>query len=154
MSNKTNPDLQDAITDFFGGTKDSVLSGFAKIIKGGVDAVLGNSSMGQHEGTNMFIVWTDNALLRLDAYFYRWNFTSSQVITDVEGASGVIMMKRVIDLTKTDPQVLTWAISRQAQLLDKEEETSEMIDKAISIITKVDVLQDCLRDIQIVDKES
>ena len=107
-----------------------------------------------HEGTNMFIVWTDNALLRLDAYFYRWNFTSSQVITDVEGASGVIMMKRVIDLTKTDPQVLTWAISRQAQLLDKEEETSEMIDKAISIIKKVDVLQDCLRDIQIVDKES
>jgi len=45
-----------------------------------------------------------------------WNFTSSQVITDVEGTSGVIMMKRVIDLTKTDPQ---WAISRQAQFLER-----------------------------------
>ena len=153
LSNKTSPDLQDAITDFLGATKDSVLSGFANIIKGGVDAVLGNSSMGQHEGTNMFIVWTDNALLRLDAYFYRWNFTSSQVITDVEGASGVIMMKRVIDLTKTDPQVLTWAISRQAQFLEKKEDAGKMIDKAIAIIKKVDVLQDCLRVIQPIEED-
>jgi len=60
LSTKTNPDLQDAITEFLGGTKDSVLSGFSKVVKVGVDAVLGNSSMGQHEGTNMFIVWTDN----------------------------------------------------------------------------------------------
>jgi len=56
------------------------------------------------------------------------------------------MMKRVVDLTKTDPQVLTWAISRQAQILNKKEKASEMIDKAIAIIKKVDVLQDCLKD--------
>ena len=101
----------------------------------------------------MFIVWTDNALLRLDAYFYRWNFTSSQVITNVEGVSGVVMMKRVIDITKTDPQVLTWAISRQAQFLGRKEEAGEMISKAIAILKKVDVLQDCLRDIQTVDNQ-
>ena len=153
LSKGTNPDLHDAITDFLGATKDSALSGFSKIIAVGVDAVLGNSSMGQHEGTNMFIVWTDNALLRLDAYFYRWNFTSSQVITNVEGVSGVVMMKRVIDITKTDPQVLTWAISRQAQFLGRKEEAGEMISKAIAILKKVDVLQDCLRDIQTVDNQ-
>ena len=56
------------------------------------------------------------------------------------------MMKRVIDLTKTDPQVLTWAISRQANLLDKKEEPRQIIDEAIAIIKKVDTLQDCLRD--------
>ena len=148
LSKATTPDLLVAITEFMGGTMDSALSGFAKIIKVGVDSVLGNSSMGQHEGTNMFIMWTENALLRLDAYFYRWNFTSNEVIKDVEGASGVIMMKRVIDLTKTDPQVLTWAISRQAQLLNKKQDAGLMIDKAIAIIRKVDILQDCLRDVQ------
>ena len=152
LSKGTNPDLHDAVTDFLGATKDSALSGFSKIIAVGVDAVLGNSSMGQHEGTNMFIVWTDNALLRLDAYFYRWNFTSSQVITNVEGVSGVVMMKRVIDIAETNPQVLTWAISRQAQFLDKKEEADEMIEKAIAILKKVDGLQDSLRDIQTVDK--
>ena len=148
MKNGTDTDLLDAITDFITDTGDSARNGFAKIIQVGVAAVLGNSSMGQHEGTNMFIMWTDNALLRLDAYFYRWNFTSRNVITDVEGASGVIMMKRVIDLTKTDPQVLTWAISRQANLLGKKKETSQMIDEAIAILKKVDTLQDCLRDNQ------
>jgi len=148
LSKATTPDLLDAITLFMGGTMDSTMSGFAKIVKVGVDSVLGNSSMGQHEGTDMFIIWTDNALLRLDAYFYRWNFSSNEVIKDVEGASGVIMMKRVIDLTKTDPQVLTWAISRQAQLLNKKQEAGLMIDKAIAIIKKVDILQDCLREVQ------
>jgi len=146
LSTRTSPNLHEAVVDFLGGTLSGAISGFAKIITICVDAVLGNSSMGQHEGTNMFITWTDNALLRLDAYFYRWNFTSSEVVKDVEGASGVIMMKRIIDLKNTDPQVLTWAISRQAQLLDKKEETSKLIDEAIAIIKKVDVLQDCLRD--------
>jgi len=146
LSTRINPDLHEAITDFLGGTLDGAISGFAKIITVGVDSVLGNSSMGQHEGTNMFVMWTENALLRLDAYFYRWNFTSNEVIKDVEGASGVIMMKRVIDLKNTDPQVLTWAISRQAQLLNKKEETGRMVEEAIAIIKKVDVLQDCLRD--------
>jgi len=151
LSTRVNPNLHEAIADFLGGTLEGAISGFAKIIEVGVDAVLGNSSMGQHEGTNMFIMWTENALLRLDAYFYRWNFTSSEVIKDVEGASGVIMMKRVIDLKNTDPQVLTWAISRQAQLLNKKEEAGNMIDGAIAIIKKVDALQDCLRDIQPTD---
>ena len=27
--------------------------------------------MGEHEGTNMIIMWQDNVLLRLDAFYYR-----------------------------------------------------------------------------------
>ena len=148
LSKKTNPDLEEAISDFLSGSLRGAANGFAKIAKVGVGAVLGNHSMGQHEGTSMFVMWTENSLVRLDAYFYRWNFTSNEVIAEVEGASGVIMMKRIIDLTKTDPQVLTWAISRQAELLDRPDDASQMIDEAIAIIKKVHALQDSLRAIQ------
>ena len=138
MTNEPNPELEDAISDFFGG---NLLGGFGKLVSVAVDAVLGNASMGEHEGSNMFIQWQDNALLRLDAYYYRWNFSSTEIIKDVEGASGVICMKRVINLVNTDPQVLTWAISRQASLLGNPDGASEMIDGAVAIIKKVSDLQ-------------
>ena len=131
LTSEPSPDLEDAIDAFFAG---HLLSSFSKIIKVGVEAVLGNSNMGQHEGTNMFIVWTDNALLRLDGYYYRWNFSSKKVINNVEGASGVIMMKREIGPTTPDLQVLTWAITRQANALDRADHASMIIDEAISAL--------------------
>ena len=138
MSSEPNPELEDAIGDFFGG---SLSSGFKSLVSVAVEAILGNASMGEHEGTNMIIMWQDNALLRLDAFYYRWNFSSTEIIQDVEGASGVVVMKRVINLVNTDPQVLTWAISRQASLLGTPDSASEMIDDAVAIIQKVSELQ-------------
>ena len=138
MVNEPNPELEDAINDFFSG---NLSGGFGKLISVGVEAVLGNASMGEHEGSNMFIQWQNNALLRLDAFYYRWNFSSTEIIQDVEGASGVIVMKRVINLVNTDPQVLTWAISRQANMLGTPDSASEMIDDAVAIIQKVSDLQ-------------
>ena len=108
---------------------------------GGIHSILGNASMGEHEGESMFIQWSENALLRMDSYYYRWNFSSHEVIKDVEGVTGVIVMSRVIDLTKTDPQVLTWAISRQATLLEEEADALKMIDDAVAVIKKVSELQ-------------
>ena len=102
ISGKPSDDLEEAIKDFLG---DSMEEGFEKVVSDEVDAVLGNSSMGEHEGYNLFIVWSDNVQLRLDAYYYRWNFSSNEVIQEVDGVSGTIVIKRVIDLAQTDPQV-------------------------------------------------
>ena len=145
LSSTSHPELETAISDFFGGR---ISNGFEKIVKVGVESVLGNSNMGQHEGNNMFITWTDNALLRLDAYYYRWNFCSKAVITNVEGASGVILLTRVIDIAKTDPQVLTWAISRQAKLADMPDQAGKMIDEALVILKKVSSMQDTVKAIE------
>ena len=112
MENKDSDNLEEAVDDFLGG---SFLKGFGKLIIGGVRAVLGNTTMGEYATNSMFIVWTSNALLRCDTYCYRWNFHSKGVIEKVEGAVGILMIQRVIDITKTDPQVLTWAITRQAR---------------------------------------
>lgn len=150
LSVKESDKLEDAIDKFFGG---EVKEGFKSLVTGATDAVLGNTSMGEHEGENMFIQWSDNALLRLDAYYYRWNFSSHEIIQNVEGVIGVVVMKRVIDLTKTDPQVLTWAISRQAKKTSvNEEEATEMIDEAVTIIKKVSSLQEVLKSMQTEDE--
>jgi len=145
ISGKVSPQLEDAIKDFFGG---HVLGGFKNVISVAVDSVLGNASMGEHEGSNMFIQWSDNAILRLDAYYYRWNFSSNEIIQNIEGVSGVIAVKRVINLVNTDPQVLTWAISRQAELLGKPDEAAKMIEDAVAIIKKVSELQVAVHDIE------
>lgn len=106
-----------------------------------VQSVLGNISMGEHEGSSMFIQWSDNAVVRMDTYFYRWNFSSNEIIQDVEGAIGVIVMTCVINLVKTDLQVLTWAISRQARFLGKPDKANEMITDAVAVIEKATALQ-------------
>ena len=46
----------------------------------GANTVLGNTSIGEYETTDMFIVWSNNALLRCDAYYYYWNFATKGVI--------------------------------------------------------------------------
>ena len=138
MENKDSDNLEEAVDDFLGG---SFLKGFGKLIIGGVRAVLGNTTMGEYATNSMFIVWTSNALLRCDTYCYRWNFHSKGVIEKVEGAVGILMIQRVIDITKTDPQVLTWAITRQARLLGPGEDANRMIDEALEVIKKVAIFQ-------------
>ena len=83
----------------------------------------------------------------MDAYIYRWNFVSKAVITDAEGVTGIITITRVIDLTKTDPQVLTWAISTQAQKAGKD--PSQSISEAVEVIKKVSSLQQAVRAIEV-----
>ena len=138
MSSKASPELESAIDDILGG---SFLKGFGKLIGVGIKAVLGNEAMGEYESSSMLIVWNSNALLRCDMYCYRWNFSSQGVIDQVEGAVGILMVHRVVDITKTDPQVLTWAISRQASLLGDESDATDMIDEAMVVIKKVTIFQ-------------
>ena len=138
MEDKASPELESAVDDFFEG---SFLKGFGKLIHVGIKAVLGNASMGEYESSSMLIVWSSNALLRLDTYCYRWNFATKGVIEKTEGAIGILMIQRVIDITKTDPQVLTWAISRQASLLGNASDASTMIDDAMETIKKVTSFQ-------------
>ena len=72
-----------------------------------------------HEGTNMFIVWTENALLQLHSYLplelYIPLVKSSLMSMEPRE---LIMMKHV----NTDLQVLILSISQQARLLDRKEE--------------------------------
>ena len=76
-----------------------------------------------------------------------WNFAAAGVIEDTEGVVGVLLCKRVIDITKTDPQVLTWAISRQASSLGKKDE-AQMIEEAMGVLERVMKFQVKVRNLQ------
>ena len=146
QSSTESQKIGEAIHDFFSG---NWMGGLEKIIELGAAAVLGNNSMGEYETTDMFIVWTNNALVRCDAYYYRWNFVSQGVIDGAEGVVGVLLVKRVVDLTKTDPQVLTWAISKQAIKQGLAEDKIEsIIDSAMKVIRKVVSLQTGVRALE------
>ena len=54
---------------------------------------------------------TSQSFLRCDAYYYRWNFASKGIIEDMKGVVGVLLLKRVVDATKTDRKLLDSALS-------------------------------------------
>jgi hypothetical protein len=138
-SDKESQEISDAIGDFFSG---ELIQGMEKLVQLGAESVLGNDAMGEYETSDMLIVWSDNSLLRCDAYYYRWNFVAKGVIAEAEGVLGVLLIKRVVDLTKTDPQVLLWAISNQASRQGMEKnEVDKLVDSAIEAIGKVAELQ-------------
>ena len=139
-------DVDKGISEFF---KGHIMTGLGKLVGLGIKSVLENTFMGEYETTQMLIVWNHNALLRYDAYCYRWNFSSDNIIAETQGVVGILLCKRVIDLTTTDPQVLTWAISRQAKLLEKESEEKAMIDEAMEILKSVVKFQADLKKVQL-----
>ena len=145
LEDKESEDLKDAISELFSG---DFIGGLESIVQLGAETVLGNDSMGEYETTDMFIVWNENALLRCDAYYYRWNFVSKSVIDETQGVTGVLLIKRVVDLTKTDPQVLTWAITNMADRLNKSKNKPEkpvdpnkLINDALQVLENVIAFQ-------------
>lgn len=91
IANKGNQKIKDGLHNFFQG---DFIGGLEKIVQVGADAVLGNSTIGESETSDMFIVWSHNALLRCDAYYYRWNFSFKGLLSDLEGVTGVCMSYR------------------------------------------------------------
>ena len=49
------------------------------------------------------------------------------------------MIQRVIDIAKIDPQVLNWAITRQANIIG--EKSDVMLDQAMAVIKRVSQIQ-------------
>ena len=125
-----NDDLDTGIKNFFGR---SIEDHFKKHVTASVCSVLENTKMGEHETSHMCIQLSDNALLRLDAFYYRWNFSSSEtIIKGVKGVSGVLVMKREIDLAKTNFEDISNTLFLQAPLSSSEEE-EEMFVAALEV---------------------
>ena len=109
---------------------------FKKLLLKSMNAVVENLNTGEHEATEMFIQWSGYALIRLDVYCYRCNFSSNEVVTNFKGAIGVIIIKRIINLIITDPRTLA------SKILDKvlnypKKTTDIIINEVVTIINKI-----------------
>jgi len=123
--------LTDAIGDIFSG---DVLDGLKKVVVAATESILGNGAVGEVEEQDYEIVWYNNALVRIDFYLWRYNFSSKGVIQDVENVLAYYAVKRVLDWDKVDPQVVTYCISNLG--LDKDDILSE-IDAAVEVRDKI-----------------
>ena len=123
--------LTDAIGDIFSG---DVLGGLKKVIVAATESILGNGAVGEVEEQDYEVVWYNNALVRIDFYLWRYNFSSKGVITDVENVLAYYAVKRVLDWDKVDPQVVTYCISNLG--LNKDDILAE-IDTAVEIRDKI-----------------
>ena len=123
--------LTDAIGDIFSG---KILEGIKKVVVDATESILGNGATGEVEEQDYEIVWYNNALVRIDFYLWRYNFSSKGVIQDVENVLAYYAVKRVLDWDKVDPQVVTYCMSNLG--LEKDEILKE-IDTAVQIRDKI-----------------
>ena len=135
LANKPPDKLEkEAITNLFGS---NITGDLDKLVLQPFNATLGNSNVGEHEEANMFIQWSEYALIRIDVYYYRWNFSSNEIIEGVEGVTGFIVIKRVVNLLITDPQILISTILNQIGMIKNQKTSTEMLNKAFSSFDKI-----------------
>ena len=123
--------LESAIDDLFGG---DFLGGIKNIAKVAVQTVLGNGAIGECEQQDFEVLWINGSLVRVDFYCWRYNFSSRGVITDVENVFAYVVVKRVIDWNKVDPQVVTYCLSKMKRDSD---DVMKEIDDVTKIIKKL-----------------
>ena len=80
-------------------------------------------------------MWLNNALIRCKAFYYKLNFHTEGVFKDVEGATGILLVKRMLDIRK-HPHILCWAVSSMACRVSESSRVKEMIDQAMDVVIK------------------
>ena len=114
VSSSPNDGIMAAVNSFFGGSTDDVKKGFQSLIGVGLQAILGDSSMGENEQLQTFITMENNAVIRVDIKAWRYNFSDKGIIGNVQNALCYVFCKSVVDHTKVSIDVLTYLITQQA----------------------------------------
>ena len=134
----SNPEqVESAIGDFFDG---DLAGGAKKLILAGVDELLGNFSIGENETEDMLILWESNSLLRVDVYYWKWNFSMKGVVDVAQNVFAMYCAKRVINPSEVDPNILVWAISRMC--IKKGMSEDEALDYIKNIVQKLNQVKE------------
>ena len=112
-SSKTVDDVIDAtLNDSLEGVfSDRSKKSIGGLIKGVVHCFFTNDSIGEVKEEDMLVVWDNNALLRVDYFMWRYNFSNKKVVEHIDSVIAYVVIKRVIDLCKVSPDVISYAIS-------------------------------------------
>ncbi|HJP89035.1 MAG TPA: hypothetical protein VJ850_08380 [Candidatus Limnocylindrales bacterium] len=109
-----NAGITDAINSFFGGSSADVKAGFQSLIGVALQAILGDTSMGESEQDQTVITIEHNAIVRIDIRAWRYNFSDQSVIGTVQNAFCYVFCKSVVDHTKVTIDTLLYLISEAA----------------------------------------
>lgn len=102
--------IEKAIKMFFKG-KEGVIEGFKNIVETALDALLGNSAIGEYE-EKMFFIYPENfAIVRVDVKFYKYTFSSKGIIANTENIFCHTMAKSIVDHKKLTIDELLYMVT-------------------------------------------
>ncbi len=125
VGSDANSGITSAINTFFPGSGGDVKTGFQSLVNVGLQAILGDTTLGENEHMHTFITMEHNAIIRVDIKVWRYNFSDTSIISSVQNAFCYVFCKSVVDHTKVTLDVLTYLISEQAG--DKTEDVQAYI---------------------------
>ena len=104
-----NEEVTDGLKNMLSG---NFWSGLGQLICGGIKVLLGDTSAGQSESTAYHIVYANNSLLRIDYMMYKYTFSSTGVMSKYENAFCFLLQIGVLDMTKVNPQILLFELTK------------------------------------------
>ena len=109
VSNAPDDAITTSIKDMFGG---NIIQGLVSLIGVALNQFLGNTQAGVSEQNDYHIVFSDNALLRIDVMFYKYEFSSKGVEDERRNGFCYCTQAAVLDLKKVSPEVLLYELTR------------------------------------------
>lgn len=109
VSSATSEEVGKAIGEVL---KGDFLSGVTDLITVGLNAMLGNESVGETEKQDFHVVFANNSLLRIDCLFYKYEFSSKGLIDKAQNIFCYYLQVGVLDLEKVDPQILLYELTK------------------------------------------
>jgi hypothetical protein len=113
VNSSSQAGIGSAVDSFFQGGKSDVAEGFKTLLHTSLDTILGNSSMGETNSKEFFVFVANNAIVRIDCRFWRYNFSNKGIIGTEQNAFCYTYCLSIVDHTKVSLDELTFLISEQ-----------------------------------------
>ena len=118
---------------------DRVKGTIGGLVKTAIATFFCNDSVGEVKQDDMIVVWDNNALLRVDYYLWRYNFSTRKIMEHIDSIFAYVVIKRVVDTSTVSPDVVSYAISHA--FLDDDQEALREIKDVTNIVKRIKALQ-------------
>ncbi|KAK3730935.1 hypothetical protein QZH41_000562 [Actinostola sp. cb2023] len=108
---------ESGVGDKVGGTlnelfKGNLMDGLKQGLTVALDEFLGNAKAGRQEMTQFHVAFDSNSLLRIDVYFYKYEFHSEGLKKHGRNMFCYVAQVGVLDCIKIDPQVTLYELTK------------------------------------------
>ena len=121
---------------------DNVIGGgYIKGLKGilslALDQLLGNATVGESEKKESHVAFSNNSLLRVDCYMYKYQFQSDGLVSSSKNIFGYYIQVGVLDLIKVNPQIVLYELTSSVGDAKQLEQATRMLTTMASFTKKL-----------------
>ena len=108
-----NSGVGDHVSEVVGSLFDGkFMEGFKHAVEAAVETFLGNAEAGKQESTDFHVVYDKGALLRIDVYMYKYQFSSEALKSHGENLFCYVAQVAVLDSLAIDPTVTLYEMTK------------------------------------------